>query len=528
MKHANVPADPFRVAKSWKVYAGAGAGKTKLIQDTMSRLIEGGVKPREIMYVLFNRKPADTFRERWKLTPEDMMWWDTHHAICRKLLGKNCRTLDIEKWGREHKFMLSADPYREDGGASGWDMAYSELQRRIFMDDLSRATPTEMALLDALKATEDREGLYCHSRYLEKALRMDLFPAGVRYVFADEAQDNGKIQMDWLSRVAGRPDVDGIMLAGDDKQSINAFKGASARLFLDWKADAEAELTTTYRNAPLIMDEANAMVRPMKDRSALTVVSSSTCAGHVIRDTTFEDSLWDIHNALTEGKSVMVLARNRCFADQAVRMLKTEGLLPKEGWIKHVQRTIQGLKDIKSRGYGLTEDNLAAIMPDAKPKLGQLHSESYFKKGLVGMFRAGSFGEDMDAFAFYGDLHLGQTVFLDDAERLGYVMGLKADLEKWDIPLGKWNIRPDDLYAFKSWYKKFNGSLSPIRVDTIHSMKGEEADVVCLLTDVTTSVAHAEWNDTDNERRVWYVGMTRAREKLIISSLKLTHLSSLI
>jgi DNA helicase-2/ATP-dependent DNA helicase PcrA len=77
-----------------------------------------------------------------------------------------------------------------------------------------------------------------------------------------------------------------------------------------------------------------------------------------------------------------------------------------------------------------------------------------------------------------------------------------------------------------------------VRVGTIHSAKGREADHVFVSTDLTEKVVEqmaASVDDedvdgvdeftsttnpvpilTDNERRVFYVGMSRARERLVI------------
>ena len=77
-----------------------------------------------------------------------------------------------------------------------------------------------------------------------------------------------------------------------------------------------------------------------------------------------------------------------------------------------------------------------------------------------------------------------------------------------------------------------------VRVGTIHSAKGREADHVFVATDLTEKVvehmaATADPSDipdgvefsatsnpvpvlTDNERRVFYVGMSRARERLVV------------
>jgi hypothetical protein len=55
-----------------------------------------------------------------------------------------------------------------------------------------------------------------------------------------------------------------------------------------------------------------------------------------------------------------------------------------------------------------------------------------------------------------------------------------------------------------------------IKLSTIHGSKGGEADNVMLLTDLTRKADLEYWRQRDEERRVFYVGMTRARNTLNI------------
>jgi superfamily I DNA/RNA helicase len=60
-----------------------------------------------------------------------------------------------------------------------------------------------------------------------------------------------------------------------------------------------------------------------------------------------------------------------------------------------------------------------------------------------------------------------------------------------------------------------------IRIGTIHAAKGMEAEVVVLPTTTSRRIAEAQDKDQeqhDEERRVEYVGVTRARKTLIVSS----------
>tara|TARA_R100000049_G_C1925446_1_gene69963 strand:- start:346 stop:1047 length:702 start_codon:yes stop_codon:yes gene_type:complete len=53
-----------------------------------------------------------------------------------------------------------------------------------------------------------------------------------------------------------------------------------------------------------------------------------------------------------------------------------------------------------------------------------------------------------------------------------------------------------------------------IKLSTIHGAKGGEADNVMLLTDLSKKTDESYWFNKDEERRVFYVGMTRAKQSL--------------
>jgi superfamily I DNA/RNA helicase len=58
-----------------------------------------------------------------------------------------------------------------------------------------------------------------------------------------------------------------------------------------------------------------------------------------------------------------------------------------------------------------------------------------------------------------------------------------------------------------------------IRIGTVHAAKGMEADTVCLATTTSRRVHESQGLDPaqfDEERRVEYVAVTRARKKLIL------------
>ena len=55
-----------------------------------------------------------------------------------------------------------------------------------------------------------------------------------------------------------------------------------------------------------------------------------------------------------------------------------------------------------------------------------------------------------------------------------------------------------------------------IKLSTIHGVKGEEADNVVLFTDIEKIIYDAALKDSDPEHRLFFVGITRAKENLFI------------
>ena len=54
-----------------------------------------------------------------------------------------------------------------------------------------------------------------------------------------------------------------------------------------------------------------------------------------------------------------------------------------------------------------------------------------------------------------------------------------------------------------------------VKIGTIHSAKGREADTVVIFNDLTARIVAGMEDDMEAERRVWYVAMTRARQSVV-------------
>lgn len=92
--------------------------------------------------------------------------------------------------------------------------------------------------------------------------------------------------------------------------------------------------------------------------------------------------------------------------------------------------------------------------------------------------------------------------------------------ELWDlINSGQFmdalNLDPADKRLLSSALSK--GAMDPkVTISTIHGVKGMEADHVIILSDMAGRSYQGMIQDMESERRVWYVGLTRAKQTVTI------------
>jgi len=94
-----------------------------------------------------------------------------------------------------------------------------------------------------------------------------------RYILVDEYQDTNRAQYQFVRLLAG--EAGNVLVVGDDDQSIYGWRGADIRNILDFTKDFPAavivRLEENYRSAPPILDVANAVIRANAGRMGKTL-----------------------------------------------------------------------------------------------------------------------------------------------------------------------------------------------------------------------------------------------------------------
>ncbi|HET7434781.1 MAG TPA: ATP-dependent helicase, partial [Thermoanaerobaculia bacterium] len=277
------------------VIAGAGSGKTRTLTYRVSRLIEDGVDPSDILIVTFTNKASREMLSRVEqLVTIDTrrIWGGTFHSIGNRLLRRHAEAIGY----RSNFTILDDEDAKETMESAISALGIKTLEKRFPKGDvlldiysflINTRTPLELHLEQNFPhfALYKEEIVNVFRKYKERkrdANAMDFDDLLVfwkvllddhpdvaeslkrrfRYILVDEYQDTNKIQADIIDAMASvRKNV---MVVGDDAQSIYSFRGASFENILTFPLRfPEAsiyKLETNYRSTRQILTLANASI----------------------------------------------------------------------------------------------------------------------------------------------------------------------------------------------------------------------------------------------------------------------------
>jgi len=277
------------------VIAGAGSGKTRTLTYRVSRLIEDGVDPSDILLVTFTNKAAREMLSRVEqLVTIDTrrIWGGTFHSIGNRLLRLHADAIGY----RSNFSIMDEEDAKEMMESAVSSLGIKTLEKRFPKGDvlidiysylINTRTPLELHLEQNYPhfAMYRDEIVNVFRRYRERkreANAMDFddlllnwkllleekpeiaepLKRRYRYILVDEYQDTNKLQADVIDGMSSvRRNV---MVVGDDAQSIYSFRGASFENILTFPlrfSDSKIyKLETNYRSTRQILNLANASI----------------------------------------------------------------------------------------------------------------------------------------------------------------------------------------------------------------------------------------------------------------------------
>jgi DNA helicase-2/ATP-dependent DNA helicase PcrA len=309
-------------------------------------------------------------------------------------------------------------------------------------------------------------------------------PFGAKYLIVDEAQDLSALQWRVIQRLA--EGAEHVWVAGDDDQCIHEWNGASRQHFQLLESDTYTVLPQSYRLPKQVHRRSEQVILRVTDRlkKAFQPREEEGAVVHL-------NDLLDLEP--NEGTWLM-LARNQVFLLRYIHLCHQQGLLYEstewDGRLHNILDAIQTWQKI-SAGHKVTA----------------AHARILYQ--FMGV-------RDRIAYGFKQELNIVKNEVELGFEDLVRDYGLLAPAGMpWATALNR--LPEEDSIYLQAVDRKGNLLGKPrIRISTIHGAKGKEADNVIVAPDMTTKTWDAYQRMPDNEHRVFYVAMTRAKKRLYL------------
>jgi DNA helicase-2/ATP-dependent DNA helicase PcrA len=460
----------------------------------MEEELAAGVPASSIAFMAFTKAAANEAIHRactrFNLKPEDLPWFRTLHSAAYQSLGlSRDEVMDSRDWKNFSEQVgepvTGVIPMEEEQFASA---TKGDQMLRV----VDYASTTLQDLEATWKQLETPVGWWEMKRfadtlydYKNRTGKMDFTdmitvatghsdPLNVIVAILDEAQDLTPAQWELAKRLFAR--ATRVYVGGDDDQAIYRWAGADVDKFLGLDDSSREILPISHRLTRSVHEIGQRIINQVQHRFPKLYVPRPT-GGRVVRYRNLP------HVDLHEPGTWLLLARNGY-------MLKNLVYLAKE----------QGVPYSTRGGPSVDPEHVKAIQLWEGMRSGKIKEIDAPQVRLIALY-TNTPAKDIRETSTYPVEPM--------RERLGLHNIWHRALIK--IPNGKREFYISCLRRGE----KLAGA-PRVRIDTIHGVKGAEADNVLLLTDLSYKTARSFEREPEHEHRVFYVGVTRAREALHI------------
>ena len=540
--------------KELRVFGPPGTGKsTWLATEAIPKAVDR-YGANKIVVTSFTRtaafeiasKPSLKTGEPIRLPQENI---GTLHALCFRLLSQpKLIYKELSKWNETHQIYrigsISAD-MDEGGLVSG--MGVEDGSRLIMETDKLRNKVIPTAQWN--KEQVDFYNAWSDFKYANNAMDfLDLIETGIRdlvygpnqpqMIFVDEAQDFTRLQLK-LIRQWGLQ-AEWVVLVGDDDQTLYEFTGATPDAFLNPPIEEKNKrvLSQSFRVPINVHARATKLIETVSRREPKaykpTIVDGHVYQDEVEPDTTFElpdallhdvPKLEGLLSRIKRGQTIMYLASCSYMLQPMISLLRSEGILYHNPY-RRTRGDWNPLRQSTKNSVSI-KDVLLAYLSVSETDSPHWHVGEFVKWATFikcsddGMVKKhGRAGIKALVEAIENDvpgLETTRNVAGQILKETGLNRALARDLDWLQENLVRLKQK---AIAYPMTIVREHGENAirnhpQVIVGTIHSVKGGEADAVYLVPDISRKSA-SENENRDSIIRMFYVGMTRTREDLII------------
>jgi len=537
------------------ITAGAGSGKTKTLTSRLLFLLSNNIPGHEIVAITFTNKAAEEMKRRATAIFTDQQnipFIGTFHAFGARILRKEAIAFD-----RSGSFSIfdESDAIKlikqilKNGDFDKIQYPFGKVRRQISKakDELSSSFADENVeyIYNQYETQLKRQNAFDFDDLIGKPVRLfesspqklEEYQSRFRYFLVDEYQDINTAQYRLIKLLSDKEK--NLSVVGDDHQSIYSFRSADFRNFLNFERDFPNAkiviLDQNYRSTKNIVSASSAVIHHNKNQRPKTLWTNNE-EGSLIHIQGFysaeREAEWLASN-ISDNQNTAVLYRTNAQSRPIEQACIFNGI-PYfiYGGLKFYDR-----KEIK---------DIVSAMRYATNPADELSKERLLKEFKKTRVRPiidalPEMASSLSPVEFIGYL-LKETAYLESlrndknfeerqeniGELISFASGFSSVdelierislLESTDQPksIGQEKQRSDSLQNTTA----SQNNKSPIRLMTIHMAKGLEFDNVFLVGASENILPHEraifKEDDIEEERRLMYVAMTRAKKKLSIS-----------
>ena len=458
---------------------------TRRLIEEVSKELETR-RPEELAFVTFTRKGAEEGLRRvcskLMFEPEDLPYFRTLHSLTFHALNlkgtQMFGRLDQRKFNKEFGYNVNRCEVDTGKVAATTDSLYLDFydmersgaltSKQLAEADIEKAYYNQIVRnYEAYKAREEKVDFFdCLIKYVENG---EALP--VKVAMIDEAQDITALQWKVIDKAFRKAEK--IIIAGDDKQSIYAYSGARPDFLIQLSKQFPVEhLSKSYRIPYSVYKLSVAITNFIGEKTEQKAEPRMENGEGMVMQL---NGLERILNFLDEScikndpdkTAWYILARNNCFLEEPKKVLE-EALIPywtADGFFMggEIMKRLKDYENFKMEGYR-----------DPKKK------EDFQRK----------FGIEDFTQPFT------ETNLFTEGRKWVYASYIeKYGLKKLE-EMCKWNPQ--------------------VLVSTIHHVKGGECQNCAIMLDTTRKTKGNVFENIDEELRILYVGVTRAKENLFL------------
>lgn len=550
------------------ILAGAGSGKTRvLVHKVLYLICKKGVDPSNILLVTFSNKAAGEMKERvakslanLRITMSTEPTVATFHSLCARILRRNGVSIGIP-----HNFVIydtqdqldtikdafeildisikEVRPRAAQQAISGAknqmidEEMYQKYARGFTQEKIAKIYPVYQKLLAERNAL-DFDDLLLKTIVLFKESKQTLstYQERFKYIMVDEYQDTNQAQYQLTKYLAG--EYRNICIVGDFSQSIYSFRGADyknlEKFNQDFPDSKVFKLSRNYRSTQIILDAAYAIIKNNNSHPVLELWTDNKKGEDIM--------IFEAENEHREAEFIIQKIREQQKRDKSFKLSDVAILYR----MNAQSRTLEEVFLHHSVPYKLIGGVRFYERREVKDVLSYLSFLSN-PQDMVALKRLQKLGKkrfaDFEKYKseFDNNKYIETKTTIDILDE---VLNKTSYLERYDETDSEDRARLENIKELRSVALEFenlsqfleNVALveqeympdknatqinNAVTFMTMHAAKGLEFKMIFIVGMEEGVFPHSQalfdYGELEEERRLCYVGVTRAKERLYLT-----------